>query len=191
MPTFSKLIEHKLSNDSSADIFSRCQVNFTRDIVMTKSTDFLNLRLSAVHTSDELRSVSIPTTRIRRPTDGSNWLPPGHLIDELIAYRMNRARSEQNYSSKTDFETERENQYFERQNISMSQLPLDSTPFGTNTTNLTTSPIGYIPVGTKMPEPEPQTRPMDSPTLSTNSSEQNKKAHVPWDPDPDPSSSDP
>ena len=44
--------------------------------------------------------------------------------------------SEHNYSSKNDFETRRENQDFERQNISMSQPPLDSTPFGTNTTNV-------------------------------------------------------
>ena len=57
--------------------------------------------------------------------------------------------SEHNYSSKNDFETRRENQDFERQNISMSQPPLDSTPFGTNTTNVKKSPIESIPVRTK------------------------------------------
>ena len=57
-------------------------------------------------------------------------------------------------------------------------------------TNGTTSPIDSIPVGTKMPEPTPQTRPTDFPTLPTDLLEKNGKAHVPGDPDPDPSSSD-
>ena len=72
----------------------------------------------------------------------------------------------------------------------MSRPPLDSTHFGTNTTNGTTSPIDLIPVRTKTPEPTPQTRPIDSSTPLTDSSEQNGKAHVPGDQDPDPSSSD-
>ena len=59
---------------------------------------------------------------------------------------MSGMRSEQKYSYKTDFETRRENQDFGRQNISMSQPPLDSTPFGRNTTNKTTSPIDSITI---------------------------------------------
>ena len=54
-----------------------------------------------------------------------------------------------NYSSKTDFETRKDNQYFEGQSISMSWQLLDSTPFGTNTTNGIKSPIDLIPVGKK------------------------------------------
>ena len=150
----------------------------------------MNLGLSAVHTSDELRSFSIPATIIKIPADGYNWILSGHIIGEVTAARTSRTRSEQNCSSKTDFETRRENQYFERQNISMSRPPLGSTPFGTNTTNRTTSSIDSIPVGTKIPETTPPTRPTDSPILPTDSSEQTGKAHVPGDLDPDPSSSD-
>ena len=50
-------------------------------------------------------------------------------------------------------------------------------------TNGTTSPIDSIPVGTKTSESKPLTSPTDFP-------EQNGKARVPGDPDPDPSSSD-
>ena len=60
---------------------------------------------------------------------------------------------------------------------------MDSTPIGTKTTNGTTSPIELIPVGTKTLEPTPLTRPTELP-------EQNGKAHVPYDPYPDPSFSD-
>ena len=73
-------------------------------------------------------------------------------------------------------------QDFGRQNDPMSRPTLDSTPIGTDTTNGTTSPIDSIPVGTKMPEPMPMTRPTEFP-------EQNGKAHVLGDPDPYPSSS--
>ena len=96
----------------------------------------------------------------------------------------------QNYSSKTNFETRRKNQYFERQNKSTSRPSLDLNPFGANMTNRTTSPIDSITVATKTPEPTPLARPMNSQTLPTDLPEQNGKVHVPGDPDPDPSSSD-
>ena len=75
-----------------------------------------------------------------------------------------------------------------RQNDSMSQSLLDSTPLGTYTTNETTPPSDSIPFRAKFPEPTPLTLPTDSPTPPTGFSEQNEKAHVPGDPDPDPSS---
>ena len=68
-------------------------------------------------------------------------------------------RPEQDYFHKTDFKIWRENHDLERQNISMSRPPLDSTPIGTNTTNGKTSQLDSIPIGTKTPEYMPQTRP--------------------------------
>ena len=65
----------------------------------------------------------------------------------------------------------------------MSRPLFDSTHFGTNVTNRTTSPIDSISVGTKTPEPTPLKQPMELP-------EQNGKYHVPGERDPDPSSSD-
>ena len=143
----------------------------------------MNLGLSSVHTSDKLRSIFIPTTRIRSPNDGHNWLLPGHCIGKVTADRVIRTRSKQNYNAKIGFETRRENQYFGRQNNSMCQPPLYSTPLGTNTNSRTLSPIASIPVGTKTLEPTPLTLPMDL-------TEQNGKAHVPGYPDPEKSSSD-
>ena len=150
----------------------------------------MNLGLLSVHKSDELESFSIPTTRNRMLTYGSNWLLPGHLIGEVTAARTSRKRSEQNYSPKTDCENRRENQYFERQNISMIRPPLESTPFGTNTTNRPTSPIDSITIRTKTPEPTPRTRTTNSPTLPKYLPYQNGKAHILGDLDPDPSLSD-
>ena len=129
---FSKVISRKLSDKSSADVYLRCRTNLTRDDVFTESPNFMNLGLSSVHTSDELGSVLFPNARIGRPVDRSNWIPPGHLIGEVTTDIVSRTRSEQNYISKNDFETRRENQDFGRQNYSMSRPPLDSTPLGTN-----------------------------------------------------------
>ena len=183
MPTCSKVIGRKFANALSTDVNSRCRVNLTCDTVLTKIPNFVNPGISSVHASDELGSVFIPTTRIRRPTYGSNWILTGHSIGEVIADRVNRTGSDQNYNAKTDFETRRKNQNFGRQNNSMNWPHLDSTPLDTNTANRTISTIDSIPVRTKTPEPMSLTQPMEF-------SEQNIKAHVPGDPDPDPSSLD-
>ena len=117
------------------------------------------LGILAVNTLYELNPFGTPTTRVRIPTGGSHWYDLVHVFGEVTAVEMSGMGSEQNYSYKTDFETRRENQGFRRQNISMSRLPLDSTPLGINTTNGKTSQIYSIPIGTKMPNPTPQTRP--------------------------------
>ena len=81
-PTWSKVIGRKLSEKSSAYIYLCCRTNLTRDAVLTESPNFMNPGLLYVQTLDELSSIFIPTTRIRRQRDGSNWLPTGHRQDE-------------------------------------------------------------------------------------------------------------
>ena len=148
-PTFNKVIGRELSHNSSNDIYLHCRVNFMRNAVGTKSPTFMNLWLPAVHTSNELGSFSTPATIVGRPTDGSNCRAPGHVFGEATAVGVSGTRSEQNCSPKTDFETIRGNQHFERHGISMSQPPLESTPFGMNSTNRTMSPIDWIPAEKK------------------------------------------
>ena len=140
-PTSSKVIGQEISHNPNADIYSRYRVEFTINAVGTKSPDLMHLGLLVVNTLDELRSFGTPATKVGRPEDGSNWSAPGHVFGKATAVGMIGTRSEQNYSYKTDFETRRENQDFGCQNISMSRPPFDSTPFGTNTTTGTTSPI--------------------------------------------------
>ena len=130
----------------------------------------MRLGLPAVNVTNELESFVNPTIRVGRPTDGLNWIPPGHIIVEVTAAIMNGKRSEQNYSYKTDFESRRKNQDFGSQNISMSRPPLDLTPFGTNTTNGTMSPIDSITVRENLADPTTRTKPTDSPALPTDSS---------------------
>ena len=79
-PTLSKAISCKLSKGYIADVYLRCWMKLALDTVLTKSPNFMNPGLSSVHTSDELGSVFIPTTRIGIPTDGSNWLLTDHCI---------------------------------------------------------------------------------------------------------------
>ena len=64
------------------------------DAVLTESPNFMNLGISSVHISNELGSVFIPTTIIKRPTDVSNWPPLGHIIGEVTVDREIRKRSE-------------------------------------------------------------------------------------------------
>ena len=71
-PTWSKVIGHKLSDESSTDVYARCQMNLTHDAILEESPNFMNLGISSVHTSGKLGSIFIPTTIIGRRMDGSN-----------------------------------------------------------------------------------------------------------------------
>ena len=94
--TWSKLTGSKLSNKSSVDVYLRCRMNLLRETVLTKIPNFMDLGLSSVHTTDELGSVFIPTTRIGSLTHGTNWLLPGHCISEDTADRVSGTRPEKN-----------------------------------------------------------------------------------------------
>ena len=104
--------------------------------------------------------------------DGSHCSAPDHVFGEATAVGMIWKWLERDYKYKTDFQHWRENQDFGRQNISMSQPPLDSTPISMNTTNRTTTPINSIPIKTKTPDPTPRTRPTESSTQPMDSSNQ-------------------
>ena len=120
-PTFSEEIGQELSHKSIADIYFRCRVKFTRNAIGTKSPDFMRLGLPAINTSDELGSFGTSATRVGRQMDGSNWSVSGHVFCKSTTVGMSRIRLEQKYSSKTDFETWKDNQDFGWKNISMSR----------------------------------------------------------------------
>ena len=104
-PSFSKVISRKLYEKSRSDVYLHCLMNFTHDAVLIKSLNFMNLGISSVHALDALGSFSILASRIGSSGNGSNCLPPGHIIGEVTADRISRTGSEQKYSSKADFET--------------------------------------------------------------------------------------
>ena len=72
---------------------------------------------------------------------------------------MSAEKLDHDCNYKTDFEIWRENQKCERQNISMSRPPLDSTPTVMKMTNAKISHLESTPVGTKTLDPKPLTRP--------------------------------
>ena len=148
-----KVISLELSHGSSTDLYSRCPMEFASNVVQTKAPQFVDLGLPAVNISDEFSILGTPVTRIIRPTDGSHWSAPDHVFGEETVVGMSAARLDQYYSYKTDFKIWRENQDFGRQNIFMSRPPLDSTPIGTNTTNIKTSQLDSTPIGEKLQKP--------------------------------------
>ena len=84
-PIFSKAIGRELFHNSSSDIYLRCRVEFTSNVVGTEAPDFMLLGLPAVNTSNEVMSFGTPNTRVGRTTNGSNWSGPVHMFGELTA----------------------------------------------------------------------------------------------------------
>ena len=183
MPSWSEVIVSKIFTNESADVYACGLMNFRSDTVLSKSPNFMDFGLLSVNTLDELSYIFIPTTRIVGPTNGSNWLPPCIYISEATAYRVSGTKAKKHYNFKSEFETRKDkmvDQDFGRQNYPMSRPTLDSTHLGMNKTDISTSPIDSIPVGTKTTDPTSLTLPMEFP-------EKKGKAHVPGDLDPDPS----
>ena len=122
-PTLSKVMRQELYHNSSPEIYSRCQVNFTLNGIRTKSqTSLIWVSWPSTHRINSGPSVP-PATIFGSPTDGSKWSTQGHVFGKDIAVGVIGTRSEKNYSSKTDFVNSKDNKYFqvfERQNISMS-----------------------------------------------------------------------
>ena len=83
-------------------------MNFGSDIVLSKNLNFMNFGLSPVNTTDKLGSVINPTTRFGMPTNGSDWLQPGHDIEESTADGLSKLKAKNHFNFKSDFETIRE-----------------------------------------------------------------------------------
>ena len=79
-------------------------MDFASNVVQTKAPQFVDLGLPDVNTSDEFSILGTPATRIRSPTDRSHWSVMDHVFGEAKAVGMSAARSDRDYSYKTDFE---------------------------------------------------------------------------------------
>ena len=126
-PIFSKVVGCKFAEDSSVEVNSCCGMNFRSSAVFTPNTKSINLGITSINTTDKIGSVSVPTTRVGMKMGSSDWIRHGHGIEEATVDRESKTRANIDYILKSDFETMREIQYFEPENISM--------------TNGTTSPI--------------------------------------------------
>ena len=81
---------------------------------------------------------------------------------------MSEAKSYYEYNYKIEFQIWKENEEFERQNISVSQPPLESTPIVTNTSNAKMSHLDSTPVDMKIPDPKLLTLPTESSNAKKN-----------------------
>ena len=80
---FRKLMGRELYNSLSADIYLHYRVEFTSNAIQTKAPDLVHFVLLAVNTLDESNAFGTPATKVRRPTDGSHWSAPGHVLEKL------------------------------------------------------------------------------------------------------------
>ena len=117
----------------------------------------MNLGFSAINALDESSALSAPATRILWPTDGSHWSASDHVFGAVNTVGMSEANPYHDYNYRTEFQIWKENKEFERRNILMSQPPLDSTPFGNNTTEAKITHLDLTPVGAKIPDLKPLT----------------------------------
>ena len=78
-------------------------MNFGSDLVVTQNQNFVNFGLASVNTTDKLGSVSIPTARVGRPKNSSDWLRQGHDFGEATATRVSETKENSDYIKKRRF----------------------------------------------------------------------------------------
>ena len=127
-PSLSNINGRKAVTNKRSDVYTRRWMKFGSDTLFSKNPNFMNFGLSPVNTTNKLGSIIVPTTRVWRPTNGYWWIHPVHDIEEATSDRVIKMKADNHYNFKSDFETMREIQFFERENISMSRPTLDSTP---------------------------------------------------------------
>ena len=97
-PSWRKIIGSEKITNESADVYAHGRMKFGSDTFLSESPNFVDFGLSSVNTTDKIGSVSIPTVRIGRPKDGSNWLPPGNNTSEATADRVSRTKAKNHYN---------------------------------------------------------------------------------------------
>ena len=89
-----KVIGREISHLSSADLYLCCRIYFASNVVQTEASQFVDLGIPAVNTSDEFGIQCTPATRIRGPTFGSHWCAPDHVFGKSTAVGMSVTSSE-------------------------------------------------------------------------------------------------
>ena len=79
-------------------------MNFATDVVQNQTPQLIDLRFSTINSLNESSGIITPTTRIRRPMDGSHWSAPDHVLGEATAVGISVAKSDHDYSYKTEFQ---------------------------------------------------------------------------------------
>ena len=107
---FIKVVGRELSHGSSNGLYLRCRMNFLSNVVQTEAPQFVDLGVPAINTLNESSVLGTPATRIRMQTDGYHWTAPDHIFGEATVVGMSAARSDMDYSYKTDLTIWRKNQ---------------------------------------------------------------------------------
>ena len=158
-------------------------MNYGSNAIFNQNPNLINLGLVSVNTTDKLGSVSVPTTRVGRLTSSSNWIQHGHDIEEAKADRVSKTKANRYYILKSDFETMREIQYFERENIFMSRPKrLDNPPL----TRPTELPVQSIK-GHVTDDPDPYPSFSDSSSKKKERDKKKRRRKYRKDDSPDPS----
>ena len=80
---FSKVIDPKTVSGESGDVYACESMDFASNSVVSESPNFMDLGLSPANTTDKLKSVIVPTTRVEGFVDISNWIASRRGCEEF------------------------------------------------------------------------------------------------------------
>ena len=98
-PGWSEIIGSRVVTNKIADVYARSRMQFGSDTVLSQNPKCI--------TTGKLGSFIVPTTRDSRPKNGSDWLQPGHDIEEATTDGVSKTKAKNHYNFKSDFKAMR------------------------------------------------------------------------------------
>ena len=99
-PIFSKVISPKTVPDKNADFYAHKRMDLVSNSVVAEIPNFMDFSLSPANTTDKLKSVIGPTTRVERLTNICDWLESRHGCEEVTVGRVREAKAFSDYIKK-------------------------------------------------------------------------------------------
>ena len=92
-------------------------MNFASNSVIGKSSNFKDLGLSPDHTTDKLKSIIGPATRVEGLTDSIHWIAYRHNIEDVTVEIVRHTKAYSDYIKNSEFETTK---VFEQEDTSVT-----------------------------------------------------------------------
>ena len=114
-----KVITPQTVSGVSTNVYARKMMDFVSNSVVAEIPKLFDLGLSPAITTDKLKSVIVPATRVEGLTDSSNRLAYMHGYEKVTVGRVSEAKEFSDYIKNNEFETM---EVFERENNSRTRI---------------------------------------------------------------------
>ena len=84
-PILTDIVSNKLSNSSRRNLYAGVGMHLTSDLANSVTPQFVDLGFYTIDALDKRSGICSAATKVRRPTNVSNWSAPDYIIGETTS----------------------------------------------------------------------------------------------------------